>query len=95
MKATGMVRRIDNLGRIVIPMEIRRHLGINDRDNLEIFTDNEGNIILKKYDPLPDIVNRVKTLSEMINDNTNYEPEVTNKAIDMLKELQKILDNPK
>ncbi len=68
MKATGIVRRIDNLGRIVIPMEIRRHLGINDRDNLEIFTDNEGNIILKKYDPLPDIVNRVKTLSEMIND---------------------------
>ena len=95
MKATGIVRRIDNLGRVVIPMEIRRHLGINDRDTLEIFTDNEGHIILKKYDPLPDIVNRVKKLQELINDNTNYEPEVTNKAIDILKELQKILDNPK
>ena len=60
MKATGIVRRIDDLGRVVIPMELRRSLGINDRDSLEIYTDNEGKIILKKYDPLPEIFNRVK-----------------------------------
>ena len=48
MKATGIVRRIDDLGRIVIPKEIRRTLHIRESDPLEIFTDREGQIILKK-----------------------------------------------
>ena len=52
MKATGIVRRIDDLGRIVIPKEIRRTLRIREGDALEIFTDREGEIILKKYSPL-------------------------------------------
>ncbi|MCL2404571.1 MAG: AbrB/MazE/SpoVT family DNA-binding domain-containing protein [Defluviitaleaceae bacterium] len=49
MKATGIVRRIDGLGRIVVPKEIRRTLRIREGDPLEIFTDNSGAIILKKY----------------------------------------------
>ena len=49
MKATGIVRRIDDLGRVVIPKEIRRTLRIREGDPLEIFTDREGEIILKKY----------------------------------------------
>ena len=49
MKATGIVRRIDDLGRIVVPKEIRRTLRIREGDALEIFTDREGEIILKKY----------------------------------------------
>lgn len=49
MKATGIVRRIDGLGRVVIPKEIRRTLRIREGDPLEIFTDSEGSIILKKY----------------------------------------------
>ena len=49
MKATGIVRRIDDLGRIVVPKEIRRTLRIREGDPLEIFTDREGEIILKKY----------------------------------------------
>ena len=48
LKATGIVRRIDDLGRIVIPKEIRRTLRIREGDPLEIFTDREGEIILKK-----------------------------------------------
>ena len=51
MKATGIVRRIDDLGRIVIPKEIRRTLRIKEGDPLEIFTDREGEVILKKYSP--------------------------------------------
>ena len=51
MKATGIVRRIDDLGRVVIPKEIRRTLRIREADPLEIFTDREGEIILKKYSP--------------------------------------------
>lgn len=52
MKATGIVRRIDDLGRVVIPKEIRRTLRIHEGDPLEIFTDREGEVILKKYSPM-------------------------------------------
>lgn len=50
MKSTGIVRKVDELGRIVIPIELRRNLDIDVRDSLEIFVDNE-HIILKKYTP--------------------------------------------
>ena len=50
MKATGIVRRVDELGRVVIPVELRRTLGIDEHDPLEIFVD-ENKIILKKYEP--------------------------------------------
>ncbi len=50
MKSTGIVRKVDELGRIVIPIELRRNLDIDIRDSLEIFVDNEQ-IILKKYNP--------------------------------------------
>jgi len=52
MKATGVVRRIDELGRIVIPKEIRKTLRIREGETLEIYTDNESEIILKKFSPI-------------------------------------------
>ncbi len=52
MKATGVVRRIDDLGRVVIPKEVRRTLGIREGDPLEIFVSREGEVMLKKYAPL-------------------------------------------
>lgn len=55
MKATGIVRRIDDLGRVVVPKEIRRTLRIREGDPLEIFTDREGEIILKKYSPVGEL----------------------------------------
>jgi len=55
MKATGIVRRIDDLGRVVIPKEIRRTLRIREGDPLEIYTDREGEVILKKYSPINDL----------------------------------------
>lgn len=55
MKATGICRRVDNLGRIVIPKEIRRNLRIRDGSPLEIFTEASGEIILKKYSPINDL----------------------------------------
>lgn len=51
MRATGMVRKIDDLGRLCIPKELRRTSGIEDGDPIEIFTDNDGVIVLKKYEP--------------------------------------------
>jgi AbrB family transcriptional regulator (stage V sporulation protein T) len=55
VKATGIVRRIDDLGRVVIPKEIRRTLRIREGDPLEIFTDRDGEVILKKYSPMTDL----------------------------------------
>lgn len=55
MKATGIVRRIDDLGRVVIPKEIRRTLRLREGTPLEIFTDREGAIILKKYSPMVEL----------------------------------------
>ena len=55
MKATGIVRRIDDLGRVVIPKEIRRTLRIKEGDPLEIFTDREGEVIFKKYSPISEL----------------------------------------
>ena len=55
MKATGIVRRIDDLGRVVIPKEIRRTMRIREGDPLEIFTDREGELIFKKYSPIGEL----------------------------------------
>lgn len=55
LKATGIVRRIDDLGRVVIPKEIRRTLRIREGDPLEIFTGRDGEVILKKYSPIGEL----------------------------------------
>ena len=55
MKATGIVRRIDDLGRVVIPKEIRRTMRIREGDPLEIFTDKDGELIFKKYSPIGEL----------------------------------------
>lgn len=67
MKATGIVRRIDDLGRIVIPKEIRRTLRIRESDPLEIFTDREGEIILKKYSPIGEMSTFAKQYAESLS----------------------------
>ena len=64
MKATGIVRRIDDLGRIVIPKEIRRTLHIRESDPLEIFTDREGQVILKKYSPIGEMTTFARQYAE-------------------------------
>ena len=70
MKATGIVRRIDDLGRVVVPKEIRRVLRIREGDPLEIFTDKDGEIILKKYSPIGELSNfaqqYVETTSQIL-----------------------------
>ena len=66
MKATGIVRRIDDLGRVVVPKEIRRTLRIREGDPLEIFTDREGEIILKKYSPIGEIGAFAKQYAESL-----------------------------
>lgn len=66
MKATGIVRRIDELGRVVIPKEIRRTLRIREGDPLEIFTDRDGEVILKKYSPIGELGDFAKEYAESL-----------------------------
>ncbi len=67
MKATGIVRRIDELGRVVIPKEIRRTLRIREGDPLEIFTDRGGEVILKKYSPVGELSGFAAELTAALN----------------------------
>jgi len=66
MKATGIVRRIDELGRIVVPKEIRRTLKLREGDPLEIFTDREGGVILKKYSAIRELTNFASEYSDSL-----------------------------
>jgi len=72
MKATGIVRRIDDLGRVVVPKEIRRTLRIREGDPLEIFTDREGEIILKKYSPIGELGQFAKQYADSLAQTTGY-----------------------
>ena len=70
MKATGIVRRIDDLGRVVIPKEIRRTLRIRDGDPLEIYTERDGEVIFKKYSPMGDLADFAGQVCEAIGRST-------------------------
>ncbi|MBQ2729839.1 MAG: AbrB/MazE/SpoVT family DNA-binding domain-containing protein [Clostridia bacterium] len=67
MKATGIVRRIDDLGRVVIPKEIRRTMRIREGDPLEIYTDRDGEVIFKKYSPIGEISQFAAQYAETLN----------------------------
>lgn len=66
MRATGIVRRIDDLGRVVVPKEIRRVLRIREGDPMEIFTDKDGEIVLKKYSPIGEMTTFAKQYAESL-----------------------------
>lgn len=72
MKATGIVRRIDDLGRVVIPKEIRRTLRIREGDPLEIFVDRDGEVILKKYSPIGELGDFAKEYANSLFESMNH-----------------------
>lgn len=72
MKATGIVRRIDDLGRVVIPKEIRRTLRIREGDPLEIFVDRDGEVILKKYSPIGELGDFAQEYADSLFESTGY-----------------------
>jgi len=67
MKATGIVRRIDDLGRVVIPKEIRRTMRIREGDPLEIYTSSEGEVVFKKYSPIGEISTYSSMYAEVLH----------------------------
>ena len=108
MKATGVVRRIDDLGRIVIPKEIRKVLRIKEGDPLEIFTDKEGEVILKKYSPIGELSEFASGYAETLSKTTGHIACITDKDTviavsggskkefleqDLSKELEQLMDD--
>ena len=79
MKATGIVRRIDELGRVVIPKEIRRTLRIREGDPLEIFTDRDGEVILKKYSPIGELGDFAREYAEALHQSTGHIAVISDK----------------
>lgn len=79
MKATGVVRRIDDLGRVVIPKEIRKTLRIKEGDPLEIFTDKDGQVILKKYSPIGELSEFATGYAETLAKTTGHIACITDK----------------
>ena len=79
MKATGIVRRVDELGRLVIPKEIRRTMRLAEGTPLEIFTDREGQIILKKYSPMMELGSFAKQYAESVAQTMNQKVAVSDR----------------
>ena len=85
MKATGIVRRIDDLGRVCLPIELRRSLGVSAGDSLEIFMDGE-NVILKKYRKLEEAITVIEQLANVLEYTDNpHAKELIADAIDYIK----------
>lgn len=97
MKATGVVRRIDDLGRIVIPKELRRTLKIREGDQLEISVDQGGYISLKKFSPLGDISNIGNAYIDALRKYIDHKIIITDmeSIVSMSKDLSKKIDDKK
>ena len=97
MKATGIVRRVDDLGRIVIPKEIRRTLRIREGDPLEIYTEKDGGVIFRKYSPMGDLQEFAAQMCEAIGSSSGSIAAVSDRdAIIALAGVPKreLLDKP-
>ena len=81
MKATGIVRRIDDLGRVVIPKEIRKTMRSREGDPLEIYTNNEGEVIFKKYSPIGELSEYVNVFAETLSKATGNTAVIVDKDV--------------
>ncbi len=79
MKATGIVRRIDDLGRVVIPKEIRRTMRIREGDPLEIYTEKDGEVIFKKYSPVGELSNFALQICDTMGKTTGFAAAITDR----------------
>ncbi len=79
MKATGIVRRVDDLGRVVVPKEIRKTLKIREGDPVEIYTDSEGDIILRKYSPIGEMGDFARSYAQAMSQIAGHRVMVTDR----------------
>lgn len=94
MKATGIVRRIDDLGRVVVPKEIRRSLGIKEGDPIELYLDEEGGIVLKPYvlDVGRVLENAIDMVAKALEYDERYEAKEVIDKLEAAEELWRELE---
>lgn len=93
MKATGIVRRIDELGRVLIPKEVRKILNVSHGDALEVFIDSDNQeIILRKYGLESERMSALKSLRNSIASDSDIDPKVKEATLSMIDSMQKFLD---
>ena len=97
MKATGIVRRIDDLGRVVIPKEIRRTMRIREGDPLEIYTSNEGEVIFKKYSPIGELSESAAQVADIMHRLAGCPVAVFDRdhVVSVSPELEELMENRK
>lgn len=91
MTSTGIVRRIDDLGRVVIPKEIRRHLGLREGDPLEICVEGES-VIFTKYDTANNIRAAIESAKRVVSNDADISTEKSAAVIAKLEEAKKLLE---
>ena len=92
MKGTGLIRKIDDLGRIVIPRDVRKEMCIYENDPFEIFIDENG-IYLKKYNLRSDIENAIIRAKLCVLDNRSLSEDTSKEILRQLSEIEKLLKN--
>lgn len=93
MKATGIVRRVDELGRYVIPKEFRKMLGIKEGDPVECFATKDGEIVLRKYDNSE--ANKIDSLIDLVINTETIADDTASKVITLLQEVKTLIgDKP-
>ena len=91
MKSTGIVRRVDDLGRVIIPKEVRRHLRIGEGDPLEISVDGES-VIFTKYDTTTGIKSAIESAKRVVSNDADISTEKSAAVIAKLEEAKKLLE---
>lgn len=93
MRKDGVIRRIDHLGRVVIPKDFRCANFIADGDPVEIFCNENNEIILRKYDPHKDLSDHIKYLADQVEVN-KFDLEKNKKVLDLFHQLVDVLEEP-
>lgn len=92
MTTNGVIRRIDHLGRVVIPKDFRRANQLQDGDPVEIFTNAESEIVIRKFDPHQDLSHHIKYLAEQV-EIYKYDLDKNKKVLDLFDQLIEVLED--
>ena len=92
MATNGVIRRIDHLGRVVIPKDFRRANQLQDGDPVEIFTNAESEIVIRKFDPRQDLSNHIKYLADQV-EIYKYDLDKNRKVLDLFDQLIEVLED--
>lgn len=92
MATSGVIRRIDHLGRVVIPKDFRRANQLQDGDPVEIFTNAESEIVIRKFDPHQDLSNHIKYLADQV-EIYKYDLDKNKKVLDLFDQLIEVLED--